>query len=110
VRDDRLLLNDLLETVQRIEKYASAGRERFESDELVQTWIVHHLQILGEAARGLSAEFRARAPEVPWPEIIAMRNILIHAYFGLDLDTVWSTVENDLPFLKSRLEELAGVG
>jgi uncharacterized protein with HEPN domain len=108
VRDDRLLLGDLLETIQRIEKYASAGRERFESDELVQTWIIHHLQILGEAAKGLSADLRARAPDIPWPQIIAMRNILVHAYFGVDLETVWSTVENDLPHLKSRLEALTG--
>jgi uncharacterized protein with HEPN domain len=109
VRDDRLLLSDLLETIQRIEKYASEGRERFETDELVQTWIVHHLQILGEAARGLSADLRARASDIPWPQIIAMRNILVHAYFGVDLETVWSTVENDLPHLKSRLEALAGL-
>jgi uncharacterized protein with HEPN domain len=108
VRDDRLLLSDLLEAIQRIEKYASEGRERFESDELIQTWIVHHLQILGEAARGLSADLRAREPDVPWPQIIAMRNILVHAYFGIDLETVWSTVEKDLPRLKNRIEALAG--
>lgn len=106
MRDDRLLLNDLREAIQRIEKYATLGRERFESDELVQTWIVHHLQIVGEAARKLSDDLRASAPDIPWPQIIAMRNILVHDYFGVDLGTVWSTVVNDLPHLKKRLADL----
>jgi uncharacterized protein with HEPN domain len=106
VRDDRLLLGDLLEAITRIERYAVEGRTRFDTDELVQTWIVHHLQIIGEAARKLSSEARKRAPDLPWPQIIAMRNILVHDYFGVDLETVWSTVENNLPVLKKRLEIL----
>lgn len=106
MRDDRILLGDLLEAITRIERYVAEGRSRFDADELVQTWVVHHLQIIGEAARKLSPEARDRAPDLPWPQIIAMRNILVHDYFGVNLDTVWSTVESDLPILKSRVQAL----
>lgn len=103
MRDDRVILDDLLEAISRIEKYAGEGHDRFVSDELVQTWVVHHLQIVGEAARKLSTDFKAQAAEVPWPQIIAMRNILIHDYFGVGLETVPTTVERDLPSLKQEL-------
>jgi len=63
VRDDRERLQDVLEAIERIEKYASAGRAAMHQDELVETWVVHHLMIIGEACRALSAEFRAAHPE-----------------------------------------------
>lgn len=106
MRDDGARLQDILEAIARIEKYATRGREAFECDELVQIWVVHHLQIIGEAARSLSDTIRGRHPELAWPAIIAMRNILVHQYFGIDLDEVWSTVERDLPGLKRTIEAM----
>ena len=85
MKDDASRLQDILEAISRIEKYAARGRDTFERDELVQTWILHNLQIIGEAARGVSAELQARHVEVPWRQIIAMRNILVHDYFTVDL-------------------------
>jgi uncharacterized protein with HEPN domain len=104
MRDDRERLRDILEAIARIEKYAARGRHAFEEDELVQTWIVHHMQIIGEAARKLSSDLRGRYPEVPWAEIIAMRNILVHDYFEADADEVWLAVERDLPEPERRIE------
>jgi uncharacterized protein with HEPN domain len=106
MRDDRERLLDVLESIERIQKYASRGCEAFESDELVQTWIVHYIQIIGEAARKLSDDLRARHPEVPWPQIIAMRNVLVHDYFGVDVEEVWATVERDIPVLKRQVEAI----
>ena len=106
MRDDNERLNDILEAIQRIEVYSAQGQEAFERDELIQTWIVHHLQIIGEAANRLSAEFRATHEEIPWPQIIAMRNILVHTYFHVDLNEVWNTVERDLPELKGKVKLL----
>lgn len=63
MRDDRVRLEDIVEAAEAIEKYAARGRPAFEQDELIQSWIVHHLQNIGEAARGLSAAFRERDPE-----------------------------------------------
>ena len=88
MRDDRERLRDILEAIERIEKYAAMGRQRFEQDELIQIWIVHHLQLIGEAARALSADFRDSQPRVPWSQIVGMRNILVHNYFGVDADIV----------------------
>lgn len=82
------------------------GRQAFEQDELIQNWIVHHIQIIGEAARKLSDAFRAAHPEIPWPEIIAMRNILVHDYFRVDSGEVWAAVERDLPALKQRIRTI----
>jgi uncharacterized protein with HEPN domain len=58
MRDDRERLFDILEAIERIDKYASKGRPAFEDDELIQTWVLHHLQLIGEATRGLSTEVR----------------------------------------------------
>jgi uncharacterized protein with HEPN domain len=101
---DRLL--DLIEAIERIEKYAEAGKDVFESDELIQTWIVHHIEIIGEACRSLSDDFQATYTNVPWADIIAMRNILVHHYFGIDTEAVWSVVERDLPDLKMNIEAI----
>jgi uncharacterized protein with HEPN domain len=104
MRDYNERLLDILEAIERIEKYAARGREAFERDELIQTWIVHHLQIIGEAARALPDSIREKYPEVPWSKIIGMRNILVHTYFGIDVDVVWAVVVNDLPDLKQKIE------
>lgn len=103
MRDDRERLLDIQEAIERIEKYAAQGQEAFEQDELIQTWIVHHLQIIGEASRAISSSLRDQHPGVPWTKIIGMRNILVHDYFGTDTDVVWSVVENDLVPLKSNI-------
>jgi uncharacterized protein with HEPN domain len=92
MRDDRERLLDLCEAIERIEKYAAAGRSVLERDELIQTWVIYHLQIIGEAARSLSPELRDRYPDVPWSQIIGMRNILAHRYFGIDVDRRWNTI------------------
>ena len=76
MRDDTQLLLDIVEAIDRIERYSSRGRDVFESDELVQNWIVNHLQVIGEAARSLSADLRDSNKEVPWAK-------------SLECDTFW---------------------
>ncbi len=106
MRDDTERLRDILEAIAQIERYASQEQEAFRIDELIQVWIVHHLQIIGEAAAALSEDFQVQRPEVPWPAIIAFRNILVHEYFRVDLNTVWRIVERDLPELKRGVEKI----
>lgn len=106
MRNDRERLLDMLEAIERIEKYAARGREAFEREELIQVWIIHHLQLLGEAARALSTDFRNQHTEVSWPQLIGMRNVLVHNYFGIDTEIVWSVIERDLPALKQHIENI----
>ncbi len=106
MRDPRGRLEDILEAIARIERHASRGRAAFERDELIQVWILYHLQIIGEAVAKLGKAFHEAHPTLPWAQIVAMRNILVHEYFGVDLDEVWKTVERDLPALKRRIEKL----
>lgn len=103
MRDDRERLRDMLEAVDRIQGETGRGRAVFEGSELVRVWVIHHLQILGEAAMRVSEPLRLTHPEVPWAKIIGMRHILVHGYFQTDLDIVWQAVEQDLPALKAQL-------
>ncbi len=68
--------------------------------------MVRHLQIIGEAARSLSPEFRADNEDVPWPKIVGIRHVLVHEYFGVDLELVWGIVTDDLPPLKVALKRM----
>ena len=107
MREDQERLQDILEAIERIKKHASRGWDAFRDDELLQVWIVHHLRIIGEAARCLDDELRQRAPEIPWSKIIGMRNVLVHHYFGIDLDIVWGVVQDDLPALETQIRAVA---
>ena len=106
MRSDRERLLDIVEAIERIEKYAAQGKEAFEKSDLIQNWMIRHIQVIGEAAARLTDEFRATHSEAPWAEIIGMRNILVHDYFGIDIDAVWNAVEQDLPALKDRIEKM----
>lgn len=86
------------------------GRRRgdLDVDLQIQFALVRAVEIIGEAASKVSAEARAVAPEVPWPQIVAMRNRLIHAYFDVDQDVLWNTVNEEIPELLAHLRKLAG--
>lgn len=103
MKNDGERLLDIMEAIERIERYTAGGREAFYGDELIQVWAIHHLQAIGEAARNVSDALRATYPEIPWASIVAMRNVLVHDYLDVDLDEVWATVEHDLPDLKQKI-------
>ena len=106
MRSERERLLDIQEAIERIEKYAALGRLRFEGDELIQNWIVRHLQIIGEAVRSLPSHFREKYPGIPWTNIIGMRNTLVHDYFCIVREIVWSVVERELPALKREIASI----
>ena len=103
MRRDLERLQDVLDAIDRIQERTKVGRDAFDNEPLVQVWVVHHLEIVGEACRALSAELRDRHPEVPWSAIIGMRNLLVHDYFGLNLEEVWAAVERDVPTLRGQM-------
>ena len=106
MRDDRERLRDINEAIEKIEKYVSIGYQAFAEDERTQVWIIHHLQVIGEASNHLSDELTEQNPDIPWADIVGLRNILVHQYFGIDLRQVWETAELDMPVLKAKVREI----
>jgi uncharacterized protein with HEPN domain len=106
MRDDIERLRDIVAAIERIEKYVPDEKTTFDEQELIQTWIVYHLQIVGEAARAISKDFKADHLEVPWREIGDLRNLTIHEYFHIDLEIIWDIVQNDIPPLKRQIETI----
>lgn len=103
MRSDLDRVQDILEAIERVERHTTGGRASFDDDELIQVWVVRHLQIVGEAAGRLSEIARCERPDIPWRKIIGMRHVLVHGYFEVDLDLVWSVVEHDLAPLRSAI-------
>jgi uncharacterized protein with HEPN domain len=78
MRSDADRLQDVLEAIERIEKHAAKGKDAFHQDELLQTWILHHLLIIGEACRALSPEFRRAHKDEIWADAAGLRNVIVH--------------------------------
>ena len=103
-RDDRVYLEHVRDAMNRIELYSKDLTEAdFKRNTLIQDGVIRQLEIIGEAVKRLSAPFRTAHPNIPWQDIARMRDKLIHDYFGVDVATVWLTVQQDIPHLKSEV-------
>ena len=99
MRDDLSRLRDVVRAIDRIQEETCVSRATFAEDAKLQVWVLYHLQIIGEAARSLSAEFRELFPDPVWSKAVGLRNILVHHYFEIDEELIWQVVEQDLtPF------------
>lgn len=99
-------LQDIAVAIERLESEAANGREAFDSDPKVQIWMVYHIQLIGEAVRSVSNELKTLSPTTPWAQVVGMRHILVHNYFGVDLDEVWNVVSRDIASLKVTVRDL----
>jgi len=98
--DDRIRLRHIADALSSAIRFAAGrGREDLDKDEMLTFALVHTLQIVGEAAGKISLEVREQSQQIPWSNIIGMRNRLVHAYFDIDLDILWTTVTVDAPML-----------
>ena len=96
----------MLEATEEAMSFAQGlARADLDGDRRTVLAIVKSVEIIGEAASKVSADLRRTLPEVPWPEIVAMRNRLVHVYFSVNLDRVWETITDDLPRLTAELEK-----
>ncbi len=76
---------------------------------MLQVWVLYHLQVIGEAARALSEQFRTRHPDEIWSGAVGLRNILVHHYFEIDSDLIWNVISRDLPSLRDLVERLLAI-
>ena len=104
---DRILLDHIRECIERIEEYTGGEQSVFFESHLVQDAVVRNLQTLSESAQRLSQTLKDGEQGVPWRAVSGFRNVLVHGYLGIDLEMVWSVVENDLPELSSAIERMA---
>ncbi len=104
MRTGRERLQDILDAMDRIEERMPGDAGEFMKEEMLQVWAAYHLQVIGEAAARLSPSLRARMRQLPWPDIIALRNIIVHNYYGIDWRVIWNTVKMDLPLLREAIQ------
>src|SRR5262249_58849378 len=106
-KDDLVYAGHMLDSARRALRLA-AGKDRaaFDSDEALSLALTHLLQVIREAARQLSPEFRAKHSEIPWPAIVGMRHRVVHDYMHVDLDIVWDVVTRELAPLVVQLERI----
>jgi len=107
MKNDLVYLKHIREAIDTIKDYVgSANYESFRQDKKTVDAVVYQIAIIGEAANKLSQSFRDTHPEIPWRDMIDMRNILIHEYFGVVVKTIWDTVQDDLPELEKLVNKV----
>jgi len=107
MRDVKLNFQDMLSAFESIEAFVCGMTyAEFLDDDKTSSAVIRKFEIVGEAAKGVSEEFRKRYSDVPWRDMAGMRDRLIHLYFGVDYELVWSTIKEHLPDLKKVLNQI----
>lgn len=107
MRSPALYLSEILDAAKLRRDFTSGmDRESFLEDEKTKSAVVRQFEIIGEAAKSIPEDIRSFSPDIPWSNIAGMRNRLIHAYFNVDYDLVWDTLETELPVLENKIELL----
>jgi uncharacterized protein with HEPN domain len=106
-REYRLYIDDILEAIEKIEKYMEdLSFDEFTEDTKTIDAVIRNFQIIGEATKRIPEEVKGRYADIPWREMAGMRDKLVHEYFGVKLDVLWKTIKNRLPELKVLIKEV----
>jgi uncharacterized protein with HEPN domain len=109
-RDFRAYLDDILQAIDRIRQYTSGMTfETFCKEPLVQDAVIRNLEIIGEAVRHIPKRLREQSTSIVWPRVVGLRDVLIHRYFGVDLEIVWDVVVNKLAELEPEIRRLVSL-
>jgi len=105
-KEDSVFIKHILDSINAIEDFSlGLSRKDLGSNRLKQSAIVREIEIIGEASRNISKEFKSKHNEIPWKEIVGTRDKIIHHYFGVNLDRIWDIIKNDVLDLKKKLEK-----
>ena len=106
MKDDKVYLIHILESIENIQKYNINGKKEFMEFSIIQDATIRNLEIIGEDTKKLSEDLRGDYPQLPFRKMAGLRDILIHNYFGIDLTIIWNVIENELPQIKVELEKI----
>jgi len=110
-RGDIELLDDISEAIRRLEIYSQNMRyEDFLEDTKTQDAVIRNLEIIGEAAKNITDELKEKHPQIPWKDLAGIRDKLIHHYFGVNLEIVWTIIDEDLPQLRKEIRQVKEKG
>jgi uncharacterized protein with HEPN domain len=110
-KDHRIYLLHILDAITAIETYTkNCDKVKFSKTRIIQDSVIRNLEIIGEAVKHVPLSIRKKDPTVEWKRIAGMRDILIHEYFGVDLDRVWQVIKVRLPELKEKLSAIVSSG
>ncbi len=106
-KDDEVRLRHILNAAREAVSFTEGqDRKNLDTDRKLNLSLVRLLEIIGEAARGVTSDFRREHPELAWKSMVGMRDRLIHGYFDINLDILWKTVREDLPPLIEKIEKI----
>ena len=103
MKDDRVYLRHINECIRRIEEDVAGGRDAFMASHLIQDAVLRNLHTMSESTQRLPGALKAARPEIEWDRIAGFRNVLVHDYLGIDLETIWEIIRSDLPGLKDAI-------
>lgn len=109
-KDNIFFLRHIIDDIRDIENFMkNVSREKFDKNKEKQNAVIKSIENIGEATRNLPIDFTVKYPYVEWPKIIAMKNRLVHDYFGIDIETVWKVIKEDIPLLKTEIQKIINI-
>lgn len=106
MKDPRVYLASILECIGWIQEYVKEGKESFLKQRIIQDAVIRNFEVMGEAAKRITPEYREQHSDVPWRMMVAFRDVLIHNYEGVDIERVWAIIEQELPVLKAAISAI----
>lgn len=104
--NDVMYLRHIIDAIEKIESYTQVGKDAFMDTSHWQDATIRQLGIIGEATKNLSDKLRSTHPDVPWKRMAGLRDVLIHAYMGVDIAAVWEITQQNIPVLKQSAQAI----